>query len=225
MTSLWYACCSCGGCHVLNVQNSFYFIVCTSLFTCSQFNPVVITYCVKWTEAPLSSTWLDRDREVICEEVWKGWLPIYHCKKGTTGYSAFVHGVSNWWNYVLRTIPNTSELMTPMEQTIWYKLIPAITDRNAVSDIERNIFSLPCRLGGLRITNPTKSCTFQYDSSEKITAPLVNPILAKENVLMRSPFRDALALWYNWLPEQLPSQCACGFVRSHGQLSRFWTWF
>ena len=45
---------------------------------------------------------------------------------------------------------------------------------SAISDAERNILALPCQLGGMGLTNPTKSCAFHYKSSEKITTPLIN---------------------------------------------------
>jgi hypothetical protein len=187
-------------------------------------------------------------------------------------YSALIHGVTNRWLYVMRTLPDISDMMKPLEQCIRCKLIPAIIGRHSVSDTEREILALPCRLGGLGLINPTRSAAVQYNGSEKITAPLVSLILnqgtcppeiweemkslkatvrsenkahaeneaaaieldaqqkktvemAKEKgasawlttlplekygfALYRSEFRDAIALRYNWLPDRLPTQCAC----------------
>ena len=91
-------------------------------------------------------------------------------------YSAFIHGVTHRWNYVLRTIPNITELLTPLEEAIRHQLIPAITGRSTMSDTERDVLALPCRLGGLGIINPVKSSVLQYECSELITAPLVKLI-------------------------------------------------
>ena len=35
--------------------------------------------------------------------------------------------------------------------------------------------------------------------------------------LYKSAFQDALALWYNWLPDRMPTKCACGepFTAEH----------
>ena len=45
-----------------------------------------------------------------------------------------------------------------------------------MSDIERDVLALPCRLGGLAIINLVKSSMFQYECSELVTAPLVKLI-------------------------------------------------
>ena len=91
-------------------------------------------------------------------------------------YSAFIHGVTHRWNYVLRTIPNITELLTPLEEAIRHRLIPAITGRSTMSDTERDVLALPCRLGGLEIINLVKSSVLQYECSEVITASLVKLI-------------------------------------------------
>ena len=67
-------------------------------------------------------------------------------------YSAFVHGIMSKWLYVMRTVPNISQLLTSLEEKIRMKLIPAITWRKTISDL----LALPCHLGGLGIINPTK---------------------------------------------------------------------
>ena len=65
-------------------------------------------------------------------------------------YAAFVHGVCSKWTYFVRTIPQISTLLGPLEDAISVKFLPALTGKS-FSDIERSIFSLPTRLGGLGI--------------------------------------------------------------------------
>ena len=206
-----------------------------------------------------------------CEEVIR--LSTIVKREPQDAYSAFIHGVIHHWNYVLRTIPNITELLTPLEEAIQHQLIPAITGQSTMSDTERDVLALPCRLGGLGIINPVKSSVLQHECSELITAPLVKLIindcdfsqdtldektkaqlgvkkkrrdqldddvsrtqsklnppqkrsvdLAKKGAslwlmalplenqgfaLYKSAFRDALALQYNWLPDQMPTRCAC----------------
>ena len=101
-------------------------------------------------------------------------------KEPQAAYSAFIHGVSHRWNYVLRTVPNVSELLSPLEDAIRHDLIPAITGKSTISDAEQDVLALPCRLRGMGLANLAKLCAFQYESSEKITAPLINFININE---------------------------------------------
>ena len=82
--------------------------------------------------------------------------------------------------YVMRTTPNISNLLSPLEESIQHKLIPTITGRNAITDAERKLLALPCRLGGLGLIDPTSVSTTQYRDSEKITEPLVAIILEQK---------------------------------------------
>ena len=174
----------------------------------------------------------------------------------------------------MRTTPNISNLLCPLEEAIQHKLIPTITGRSAITDAERKLLALPCRLGGLGLIDPTNASTIQYRASEKITKPLVAIILEQKQAfpfetwtemkrmqsstkkekrqkldeeaaalelseplkrslelasekgaslwltalplerhgfaLHKSAFRDAISLRYSWLPDHLPSKCACG---------------
>ena len=77
-----------------------------------------------------------------------------------------------------RTICDISDLFIPLEAAIRHKFIPALLGRE-VSDIERRIFSLPLRYGGLGISNPVLSADKEYEISIKITAPLSALILSQ----------------------------------------------
>ena len=92
-------------------------------------------------------------------------------------YSAFVHGFKNKWTYLSRTCPNIDHLFQPLEDVIHLKFIPSLTGRVALSKLERDLFSLPIRLGGMGIVNPCLSCLNQYNSSVAISAPLVRLII------------------------------------------------
>jgi len=68
-------------------------------------------------------------------------------------HAAFVHGVCSKWTYLVCTIPQISFLLGTLEDAISAKFLPALTGRS-FSDVERSIFSLPTKLGGLGIGNP-----------------------------------------------------------------------
>ena len=69
----------------------------------------------------------------------------------------------------MRTIPDISDLLEPLEKEIRENLIPAICGRK-VNDIERNLLALPARLGGMGIINPVESGNYEYESSCELTA-------------------------------------------------------
>ena len=67
-----------------------------------------------------------------------------------------------------------------MEDMIREKLVPTLIDRPPPNDVERHLFSLPARLGGLAIPNPCDTSDGTYDASEKISTPLKQAILTQE---------------------------------------------
>ena len=87
-------------------------------------------------------------------------------------YCAFTHGMIGRWTYLMRTIPNVSHLFQPLEDAIRLKLIPSLTGHSACSAQEREVLSLPCRLGGLSVVNPVDIADSQFTASTRITASL-----------------------------------------------------
>ena len=61
--------------------------------------------------------------------------------------------VSSQWNYLLRTIPDISDLLTPLEKVIHQTFIPVLTGRPPPSKHECDLLALLARLGGLGLTN------------------------------------------------------------------------
>ena len=96
--------------------------------------------------------------------------------------SSYTKAVSHRWTYVQRTIPNTKHLFAPLENAIRDKLIPSIVGRS-VSDIERRIFALPVRMGGLGLTDPSKAADLEFNASMTITANLTRIIRAQDKDL------------------------------------------
>ena len=88
-----------------------------------------------------------------------------------SAYCAFVFGLIHKWNYFQRTIPASPELYKPLEEAIKNVLIPKVTGRG-VSDLERDLMSIPCRLGGLGIPNPVETASQAFRDSVYVTEPL-----------------------------------------------------
>ena len=94
--------------------------------------------------------------------------------------AAYIHDLSNHWLYLLQTVPDISDLLQPLEIAIHQHLIPALTGHLPCSSIERALLALPTRLGGLGICNPSAMLSESFQSSEKITAPLVALIVSQD---------------------------------------------
>ena len=96
--------------------------------------------------------------------------------------SAYTKSICHRWVFVQRTIKDIGHLFQPLEDCIRDKLIPALVGR-AVSDVERQIFSLPVRYGGLGIANPTECADREYEASCSITNQLASLILQQQQDL------------------------------------------
>ena len=92
-----------------------------------------------------------------------------------------VHKRSVQWSYLARTISNIGDLFPPLEEAIRFQLLPAITGRDAFSDLERDLFALPTRMGELGITNLILEANDCYVASREITAPLSMLIVQQSN--------------------------------------------
>ena len=84
-------------------------------------------------------------------------------------YSAFVFGFKGKWNFIQRTMPNCAPLLQPLEDLLRNSFIPTLTGRT-MSDMEREIFSLPTRDGGLGIQNPSETAQQAFQDSMNILA-------------------------------------------------------
>eukprot|EP00794_Sanderia_malayensis_P021051 gene21051-23106_t len=82
----------------------------------------------------------------------------------------------------MRTIPDISELLIPLEQKISERFLPALLGRN-ITDNQREILELPVRYGGLGIINPARMSQREYECSRKITEPLVKLICEQNSGL------------------------------------------
>lgn len=97
-------------------------------------------------------------------------------------YSAYTKAMCMRWCFLQRTVPDIKEYFIPLEEIIREKLIPAIIGK-AVTDLERKIISLPVRLGGMGIQNPTLTAQIEFRNSSVITRNLTELIMSQETNL------------------------------------------
>ena len=96
--------------------------------------------------------------------------------------SAYTKAMCHRWTFVQRTISSIGHLFTPLENAVRTKLIPAIVGRD-ISDLERQIFSLPVRYGGLGIADPSTTSDREYSTSKKVTENLTRLIIQQDQSL------------------------------------------
>ena len=87
-----------------------------------------------------------------------------------TTYAAFTHDLSNRWTFLARTTPNIGNLLQPLEEAIWHKLLHTPTGQSALTDAERDLLALSARLGGLGVIDPTRLSDSHYTSTKNVSA-------------------------------------------------------
>ena len=94
-------------------------------------------------------------------------------------YSAYTHCLQNQWSFLCRSMPGDPLLFEPLEDAIRTVFIPALL-RREVNDLERNLLSMPARMGGLGICKPTEQCVTSHSNSNYVCAPLVRLVQRQE---------------------------------------------
>jgi hypothetical protein len=70
-------------------------------------------------------------------------------------FTAFQKSLSAEWTFIKRVIPDTEEHFEGVEQAITKELLPKIFGRLSITPLERELFALPAREGGLGIPDPS----------------------------------------------------------------------
>ena len=94
-------------------------------------------------------------------------------------YAVFTHALMSRWTFLMRTAPGIQALLQPLEEAIRHQFLPAMSGRQGISNLERDLFALPARHGGLGIQIPARNAINQFKVCRKVTAPLVNLILQR----------------------------------------------
>ena len=86
-------------------------------------------------------------------------------------YTCFTHGLFSRRLYVTRIVPDTSSSFQSLEKTLLTKFIPALTGLDPPGALQRSLFALPTRFGGLGIVAPDSLSFIEFSASMYITAP------------------------------------------------------
>ena len=96
-------------------------------------------------------------------------------------YSCFVKGFVHKFTYFMRTIPDISMLLHPLDQAI-DNFIRIIFDNHDFNTTERKLWSLPVRMGGMGVPIPSEISDTQYTNSRKINEMLTSKV-REQNVI------------------------------------------
>ena len=97
-------------------------------------------------------------------------------------YAAYTFGLSKRWLYIMRTLNNIQHIFQPLEDCIKNYFLPTFI-KHHFNELDRAIFSLPAKFGGLGIFDPTKICQYEYQYSREATAPLTEAIKLQKTQL------------------------------------------
>jgi hypothetical protein len=97
-------------------------------------------------------------------------------------FAAFTQSLQGQWTFLTRAMPEVSHLFQPLEDVIRHDFLRALLRRD-VNDLERDMLSLPARMGGLGVYKPTIECLISSTNSAYISDPLVR--LIKRSVRFR----------------------------------------
>ena len=92
-------------------------------------------------------------------------------------HAALTHSLSSKYSFIMPTVPSIGNLLQTLEYILQQKFIPALTGKLVLSDLERQLFALPARLGSIGVTNPTVQCDVENHASQQLCCPLANHIL------------------------------------------------
>ena len=134
-------------------------------------------------------TWL-HDLDVLC---------TFAESQPQAAYAAFTHGLFSRWAYFFRSCSVPSEHLSALDEMIRCKLIPALSGKYAINDLEWTWLVLPIRHGGMGLIIPSAFAESQYTASPELTQPLVGCLLDSQKYLPYEVFENQCRLLDSYL--------------------------
>jgi hypothetical protein len=89
-------------------------------------------------------------------------------------FTAFQKSLSAEWTYIKRVIPDTETNFKGVEQAITKELLPKILGRASITPLERELYALPAKEGGMGVPDPSsKDTDGSYATSRAASSHLV----------------------------------------------------
>ena len=102
-------------------------------------------------------------------------------------YAALSRSLQHEWTFLLRVVPQCGQLFQKLDLSLSSHFLPAMFGVE-VSAVERRLFALPLRLGGLGICNPVALASHLFNLSIDGTKHLVRSIAGLESFELNSHF-------------------------------------
>ena len=100
-----------------------------------------------------------------------------------SAYAAFTHSLSCEWSYLQRVVKGHEDEYCRLRDAIHQVFTPAVL-RREVSNVEHTLFELPARLGGLALTDPTKTALPLFSTTKAATSVVQEAVQTGSKVTM-----------------------------------------
>ena len=94
-------------------------------------------------------------------------------------YAALSKSLQSEWSFLHRVVPNCGQHFIPARDVIDNTFWPSLF-HDEIDEFERQLFSLPTRIGGLEVRDPVESASWSFNSSRSGVAHLVNAVKGLE---------------------------------------------
>ena len=94
-----------------------------------------------------------------------------------SAYIGLTKSLQSEWIFLQRIMPNCATLFDDVEQALVNSFLPSLFGCS-ITQNERSFFTLPVRMGGLNIKDPTTTPSISYMASRNATTYLVNSLKA-----------------------------------------------
>ena len=96
-------------------------------------------------------------------------------------FAALTHSFIHKLSFLCRYTEDIAHLLHPIEEKISFSFIPVLTGQAPPNDTVRQLLSLPPKLGGLGLCNPTTLPDVKFSASKVISAPLSELIIQQSS--------------------------------------------
>ena len=111
--------------------------------------------------------YIDEKIDVWCREIEV--LSTIAATEPHAAFAGFIFGLKHRYTYFMRTIPNISQNLKRLENSIRNCFIKSLFNGYECNNLERELFELPANYGGLGIINPSKISDREYHNSRILT--------------------------------------------------------